>query len=72
MPFGQNGERRPADAIGCAVRVALITTGEIEETLLIKSGRVRSGHAVAKACAEKLTKERRHDIAKVAAKARWK
>lgn len=72
MPFGPNGERRPADAIGCAVRVAQIATDEIEETLLKKSGRVRSGHAGAKARAEKLTKEQRHDIAKVAAKARWK
>ena len=33
MPRGPNGERRPADAVGCAVTVAKIATGEIEEAL---------------------------------------
>ena len=31
MPSGPQGQRRPADAVGCAVRVAQIATGEIEE-----------------------------------------
>ena len=31
MPTGPNGERRPRDVIGCAVMVAQIATGEIEE-----------------------------------------
>ena len=32
MPKGPRGESRPADVIGNAVRVALIATGEEEET----------------------------------------
>ena len=32
MPRGPNGERRPADTVGCAVVVAKIATGETEET----------------------------------------
>ena len=31
MPRGPNGERRPADVNACAVMVAKIATGEIEE-----------------------------------------
>lgn len=31
MPRGPKGEYRPADAIGCAVMVAKIATGEIED-----------------------------------------
>ena len=31
MPRGPNGEKRPADVVGCAVTVAKIATGEIEE-----------------------------------------
>jgi hypothetical protein len=32
MPTGPKGEKRPADAIGNAVHVMRIATGEIEET----------------------------------------
>ena len=32
MPKGPQGQRRPADAVGCAVQVARIATGEEEET----------------------------------------
>ena len=31
MPKGPQGQRRPADAVGCAVQVARIATGEEEE-----------------------------------------
>ena len=31
MPKGPNGEYRPADVVGCAVRVAKVATGEVEE-----------------------------------------
>jgi hypothetical protein len=31
MPRGPNGEKRPADAIGNAVMIAKIATGEIED-----------------------------------------
>ena len=72
MPKGPSGEHRPADVIGCAVKVMQVATGEIEETVKKKSGRVRSGQAGAKARAEKLTPERRKEIAKKAAAARWR
>ena len=72
MPKGPQGQQRPADAIGCAVRVAQIATGEVEEIAVVKSGRVRSGHAGAKARAESLTSNERRNIAKKAAAARWK
>lgn len=71
MPTGPNGQKRPADAIGAAVMVARIATGEITETTKAKSGRVRSGKAGAKARAQKLTPEARTEIAKKAAAARW-
>lgn len=71
MPKGPRGEKRPADAIGAAVMVAKIATGEHQEELKEKSGRTRSGKAGGKARAEKLTKEERSKIAKNAAAARW-
>ena len=71
MPSGPNSEKRPADVVGCAVAVARIATGEDEDTKIEKSGRVRSGYAGAKARAEKLTQEERHEIAVKAAVARW-
>jgi hypothetical protein len=32
MPKGPNGEKRPADAVGLAVLIAKIATGEVEES----------------------------------------
>jgi len=72
MPRGPQGQRRPADTIGCAVTVAKIATGEIEEKVTKVTGKVRSGIAGAKARAEKLTAPERREIAKRAAAARWK
>ncbi|HVB16833.1 MAG TPA: hypothetical protein VNF04_09900, partial [Stellaceae bacterium] len=63
MPRGPNGERRPADTIGCAVTVAKIATGEIEEELKKPSGKSRSGYAGAEARAASLTREARSSIA---------
>ena len=68
---GPQGQKRPADVIGCAVMVAKLATGEISETLKKPSAKVRSGIAGAKARAEKLSKKERLVIAKTAAKARW-
>jgi hypothetical protein len=65
------GQKRPADAIGCAVMVAEIVTGEIPEDLKRPSGKVRSGAAGAKARADKPTNEERSAIAKKAAAGRW-
>jgi hypothetical protein len=72
MPRGPQGQKRPADVIGCAVMVARIATGQIIEEPKTKSGRTRSGSAGAKARAKKLTGEERRQIAKKAATARWK
>lgn len=72
MPRGPRGERRPADAIGCAIMVAQIATGEIESDVQAPSGKARSGRAGAKARAESLTGEQRQEIAKTAAAARWR
>lgn len=72
MPKGPKGEKRPADVVGSAIKVAKIATGEIDESLLKKPGLRRSGKAGAKARAEKLTPEQRSEIARIAANARWK
>jgi hypothetical protein len=72
VPKGPRGERRPADTVGCAVMVAKIATGELEEELKEPSGKVRSGRAGAKARAETLTAAERRDIAKRAAAVRWR
>lgn len=71
MARGPRGEQRPADVIGCAVRVARISVGDETEELRAPSGKVRSGQAGAKARAENLTQEERRKIAKKAAGARW-
>lgn len=71
MPKGPQGQRRPADTIGCAVMVGRLATGEITEILKEPSGKVHSGQAGAKARTEKTTKEVRTAIAKKAAAARW-
>ena len=73
MPRGPKGELRPADVVGCAVKVARIATGEIEENLTngTAPGRKKSGKAGGKARAEKLTPEERQRIARKAAEARW-
>ncbi|AKI03475.1 hypothetical protein IMCC20628_04809 (plasmid) [Hoeflea sp. IMCC20628] len=74
MPTGPKGQKRPADAIGRAVRIAQIATGEIEDdvpddgkdpnakALGAKGGRKR---------AENMTPERRKEIAQKAAAKRW-
>ena len=72
MPKGPQGQKRPADVIGCAITIAKIATGELEEELQEPSGRVKSGKAGGPARATKLTKAQRSAIAKKAAEARWK
>lgn len=71
MPKGPRGENRSADVIGCAINVARIATGEIEEHTREPSGKVRSGLAGAKARAESMSKEERSAVARKAAGARW-
>jgi hypothetical protein len=69
MPRGLKGEKQPADAIGCAVMVGKIATGEIEESLspnLVERARM-GGNARMGA----LSQQKRSEIATRAASARW-
>jgi hypothetical protein len=76
MPRGPKGERRPADAIGNAIMVAKIATGEIDESVMTDDGKnaaaVALGRMGGKARAEGMTAKRRKEIAKKAAASRWK
>jgi hypothetical protein len=75
MPRGPKGERRPADVIGNAVLVMQIATGEVED-IAPDDGKDPAAKALGKkggaARAKSMTAERRADIARKAAKARWK
>jgi Spy/CpxP family protein refolding chaperone len=73
MPRGPQGQKRPADVVGTAIKVAKIATGEETEDLdngkeYARKGGKKGGIARAK----KLTPKQRHKIAKIAAHARWK
>ena len=74
MPKGPRGEKRPADAVGLAVMVGRIATGEVEDK---KSDELTQYHSEGgkkggAARAASLSPEQRSEIAKKAAAARWK
>lgn len=72
MPKGPRGEKRPADAIGLAVMIGKIATGEIEdEREPIASAAAQLGSLGGKRRAESLDANRKREIAQAAAKARW-
>lgn len=76
MPTGPKGEKRPADVIGNAIRVARIATGEADEDgFTTDSSKDKAaqemGRKGGKARAESMTPERRAEIAKKAAAKRW-
>jgi hypothetical protein len=72
MPKGPRGEKRPADAIGLAVHIGKIATGEIEdERDEVKSAAAQLGSLGGKKRAENMTPERRAEIARKAAEKRW-
>ncbi len=70
----KNGKaKRPRDANQLAKLVTDIATGEVDDCLTPEEERARkAGKAGGKKRAEKLTPERRKEIAKRAAEARWK
>ena len=74
LPKGPRGEKRPADAIGAAIRVARIATGEEPEEIT-DDGKDKAAQALGrkggKARADAMTPERRAEIAKKAADKRW-
>ena len=73
MPKGPNGQKRPADAIGLAVMVGRIATGEVEDTAAdpLKAHHSAGGKKGGAARAAALTPEQRSEIAKKAAAKRW-
>jgi len=78
MPRGPKGERRPRDVIGNAVHVMRIATGQITDDVPTPELEGKDPAAVAlgrrggKARAESMSAKRRKEIARRAAKARWK
>ena len=76
MPRGPQGQRRPADAIGRAIMVAKIATGELTEDYGPgNDGKNKAAQALGRlggqARAKGLTKKRRKEIAQKAARSRW-
>ena len=72
MPRGPRGEKRPADLIGAAVKVARIATGEEQdEREATASAAAQLGKLGGAARARNLTAEQRAEIAKKAAARRW-
>ena len=75
MAKGPKGERRPADVNARAVMIAKIATGEIED-VTTEDGKnaaaVALGRRGGKARADGMSAKKRKEIAKKAAKARWR
>jgi hypothetical protein len=72
MPKGPNGQKRPVDAIGLAVMIGKIATGEIEDdTNGAKSAAAQLGSLGGKKRAANMTPEQRKEIAQKAAAKRW-
>lgn len=74
MPRGPKGEKRAADVNARAVMIAKIATGEIEDVTTDEgknAAAVALGRMGGKARAAGLSKKRRKEIAKKAAKSRW-
>jgi hypothetical protein len=74
MPRGPKGEKRPADVIGNAVHVMRIATGEIEDNAAspARATARKLGRAGGLKRAKSISPTRRKEIAKNAAKVRWK
>lgn len=74
MPKGPKGEKRPADVISNAIKIARIATGE-EEEALNENGKNKAAQSLGRlggrARAERLSKKRKTEIAKAAATTRW-
>ena len=71
MPKGPKGQKRPADAIGAAIKVAKIATGEAEEDQPSDDGKnaaaVELGRKGGEARAKSISAKRRAEIARKAA-----
>ncbi len=75
MPKGPKGQKRPADVVSNAVKVARIATGEEEEDFDGSDGKDPAAQAMGRkggaARAKKLSAKKRAEIAKKAANKRW-
>lgn len=76
MTKGPKGQKRPADTVANAIKVARIATGEEEEEFdKTDDGKdkaaVSLGRRGGQARANKISSKRRKEIAKLAAKKRW-
>jgi len=72
---GPEGEKRPADVNARAVMIAKIATGEIEDVATDdgkNAAAVALGRMGGKARAKGMTAKRRKEIARKAAKERWR
>lgn len=73
MPKGPRGEKRPTDANQLAKLIVDIASGEEGDERPAKDeAAVALGRKGGKARAEKMSPERRKEIAKKAAESRWK
>ena len=76
MPKGAKGEKRPADVIGNAIKVAKIATGEAtgeyEGPPEKSATAIELGRRGGRKRAEVMSAERRAEIARKAAQKRWK
>ena len=70
MPKGPQGQKRPADLIGCAIMVGRIATGEAEDEADADKTKVGRNGALARAA--NLSGQRRREIATLASSARWR
>lgn len=75
MPTGPKGQKRPADVIGNAIRVAQIATGEAAEEFESPPEKDEAAAAMGRkggaARAKAMTPEQRAEIARKAAAKRW-
>ena len=75
MPRGPKGERRPADVNKNAVMIGRIATGEIEDKVTDdgkNAAAVALGRMGGKARAAGMSARKRKEIARKAAKSRWR
>ena len=70
MLTGPQGQKRPADVVGCAVMVGKIATGEIEG-LEVDQAKRKARVAGGLARNRSLIKEKRKEIAQKAVAGRW-
>jgi hypothetical protein len=76
MPKGPQGQKRPADTVANAIRVAKILTGEVEEDTGADDGKDKAAQSMGRrggaARRDKLSPQRRAEIARQAALRRWR